>query len=152
VKPARVPYKTFFTELATVQEEIVTLHNTLWRRVVPSTSNMLKMFSKFINLRDCLGHFLPHWLWHITMSQRNVNSLSLFVTIVMREMILTKSTYLIIRELHVKTAQMTVKINFVLTPASTTMNTVTVKYKNMVLDADTHQFSCSAKPVVCVTV
>nr|XP_014690136.2 cysteine-rich secretory protein 1 [Equus asinus] len=42
-KPASVPYHTLLTELATVQEEIVTVHNTLRRGVVPPASNMLKM-------------------------------------------------------------------------------------------------------------
>ncbi|XP_027953514.1 cysteine-rich secretory protein 1 [Eumetopias jubatus] len=45
-KPAPVPYvlyNTLLTELATVQEEIVTVHNTLRRGVVPSARNMLKM-------------------------------------------------------------------------------------------------------------
>ncbi|KAM8937852.1 LOW QUALITY PROTEIN: cysteine-rich secretory protein 1 [Lycaon pictus] len=42
-KLASVPYNTLLTELATVQEEILTVHNTLRRGVVPSASNMLKM-------------------------------------------------------------------------------------------------------------
>uniref|UniRef100_A0A667GGH3 Cysteine rich secretory protein 1 n=1 Tax=Lynx canadensis TaxID=61383 RepID=A0A667GGH3_LYNCA len=42
-KPAPVPYNTLLTELATVQEEIVTVHNNLRRGVIPSASNMLKM-------------------------------------------------------------------------------------------------------------
>ncbi|XP_004424093.2 PREDICTED: cysteine-rich secretory protein 1 [Ceratotherium simum simum] len=42
-KPARVPYNALLTELTTVQEEIVTVHNTLRRGVVPPASNMLKM-------------------------------------------------------------------------------------------------------------
>ncbi|XP_020953947.1 cysteine-rich secretory protein 1 isoform X3 [Sus scrofa] len=42
-KPAQVPYKTLLTELATVQEEIVTVHNTFRRGVSPPASNMLKM-------------------------------------------------------------------------------------------------------------
>ncbi|XP_077608984.1 cysteine-rich secretory protein 1 [Crocuta crocuta] len=42
-KPAPVPYNTLLTELATVQEEIVTVHNSLRRGVIPSASNMLKM-------------------------------------------------------------------------------------------------------------
>ncbi|XP_048948560.1 cysteine-rich secretory protein 1 [Canis lupus dingo] len=42
-KLASVPYNTLLTELATVQEEILTVHNTLRRGVVPLASNMLKM-------------------------------------------------------------------------------------------------------------
>nr|XP_058932553.1 cysteine-rich secretory protein 1 [Kogia breviceps] len=42
-KPPKVPYDTLLTELATVQEEIVTVHNTLRRGVFPPASNMLKM-------------------------------------------------------------------------------------------------------------
>uniref|UniRef100_A0A8D1VPN8 Cysteine rich secretory protein 1 n=1 Tax=Sus scrofa TaxID=9823 RepID=A0A8D1VPN8_PIG len=42
-KPAQVPYKTLLTELASVQEEIVTVHNTFRRGVSPPASNMLKM-------------------------------------------------------------------------------------------------------------
>ncbi|XP_032319128.1 cysteine-rich secretory protein 1 [Camelus ferus] len=42
-KPAKVPYDTLRTELATVQKEIVTVHNSLRRGVFPPASNMLKM-------------------------------------------------------------------------------------------------------------
>ncbi|XP_054424778.1 cysteine-rich secretory protein 1 [Pteronotus mesoamericanus] len=42
-KLAMVPYGTILTELAVVQEEIVNLHNSFRRRVVPVASNMLKM-------------------------------------------------------------------------------------------------------------
>ncbi|TKC50182.1 hypothetical protein EI555_004071 [Monodon monoceros] len=42
-KPPKVPYDTLLTEPATVQEEIVTVHNTLRRGVFPPASNMLKM-------------------------------------------------------------------------------------------------------------
>uniref|UniRef100_A0A8C3WEJ8 Cysteine rich secretory protein 1 n=1 Tax=Catagonus wagneri TaxID=51154 RepID=A0A8C3WEJ8_9CETA len=42
-KPAKVPYNTLLTELATVQEEIVIVHNTFRRGVFPPASNMLKM-------------------------------------------------------------------------------------------------------------
>ncbi|XP_007538243.1 cysteine-rich secretory protein 1 [Erinaceus europaeus] len=42
-KPARVAYDTLLTELLTVQEEIVTVHNKFRREVHPTASNMLKM-------------------------------------------------------------------------------------------------------------
>ncbi|KAM5326214.1 cysteine-rich secretory protein 1 [Glossophaga mutica] len=42
-KPTAVPYTTVLTELATVQNEIVTLHNAIRKTVVPEASNMVKM-------------------------------------------------------------------------------------------------------------
>ncbi|XP_032155253.1 cysteine-rich secretory protein 1 isoform X2 [Sapajus apella] len=42
-KSAREQFTKLLTELANVQEEIVTVHNSLRRGVVPPASNMLKM-------------------------------------------------------------------------------------------------------------
>ncbi|XP_053769873.1 cysteine-rich secretory protein 1 isoform X2 [Desmodus rotundus] len=42
-KPAMVPYSAILTDLATVQDEIVSLHNSIRKTVVPEAGNMLKM-------------------------------------------------------------------------------------------------------------
>ncbi|XP_008063345.1 cysteine-rich secretory protein 1 [Carlito syrichta] len=43
VKPAKVQFDKLLTEMENVQEEIVNVHNTLRRGVVPSAGNMQKM-------------------------------------------------------------------------------------------------------------
>ena len=42
-----VPYSAILTDLATVQDEIVSLHNSIRKTVVPEAGNMLKMVRLF---------------------------------------------------------------------------------------------------------
>nr|KAF6461665.1 cysteine rich secretory protein 1 [Molossus molossus] len=99
----RVSYESVRTDHLTVQSEIVNLHNALRRKVQPTAGNMLKMsweedaaanareLSKFCEegesnafqrrIKSCLGYFLPHWLWCITMLQKKVTSIFLCLSL-----------------------------------------------------------------------